>query len=56
MPSLEQGAGGREADDAGADDGDYELGARRVEVRDGVARLPGGAVAGSTLTLAAAVK
>ena len=36
---------------AGEDDGDYLLGALRVEVRDGVARLAvGGSIAGSTLT------
>lgn len=37
---------------AGADDGDYLLGALEVQVRDGVARLThGGSIAGSTLTL-----
>jgi N-acetylglucosamine-6-phosphate deacetylase len=42
---------------AGAGDGDYDLGPMRVEVRDGVARLAGeGAIAGSTLTMATAVK
>ncbi len=42
---------------AGAADGDYELGRMRVSVRDGVARLTeGGAIAGSTLTMAAAVR
>jgi N-acetylglucosamine-6-phosphate deacetylase len=45
---------------AGLTDGDFWLGGRAVEVRDGVARLaegPGrGAIAGSTLTLAAAVR
>ncbi len=42
---------------AGSGDGDYALGPMTVEVRDGVARLAGtGAIAGSTLTLAAAVK
>ena len=41
---------------AGAGDGDYELGSMSVEVRGGVARLPGGAIAGSTLTMAAAVR
>ena len=42
---------------AAAADGDYRLGRLTVEVRDGVARLAGsGAIAGSTLTMAAAVK
>ena len=42
---------------AGAGDGDYDLGPMQVEVRDGVARLAGeGAIAGSTLTMAAAVR
>jgi N-acetylglucosamine-6-phosphate deacetylase len=42
---------------AGAGDGDYTLGALSVQVRDGVARLADhGAIAGSTLTLAAAVR
>jgi N-acetylglucosamine-6-phosphate deacetylase len=42
---------------AGVHDGDYTLGTRSVEVRDGVARLAGTEViAGSTLTMAAAVK
>jgi len=42
---------------AAAVDGDYRLGRLTVEVRDGVARLAnGGAIAGSTLTLAAALK
>jgi N-acetylglucosamine-6-phosphate deacetylase len=42
---------------AGSGDGDYELGPMRVEVRGGVARLAGaGAIAGSTLTMAAAVR
>lgn len=42
---------------AGAGDGDYALGALSVQVRDGVARLAGnGAIAGSTLTMAAAVR
>jgi N-acetylglucosamine-6-phosphate deacetylase len=36
----------------GAGDGDYRLGALSVDVRGGVARLPSGAVAGSTSTLA----
>jgi len=38
-------------------DGDYQLGPMAVSVRDGVARLAdSGAIAGSTLTMAAAVK
>ncbi|WP_134740373.1 N-acetylglucosamine-6-phosphate deacetylase [Nocardioides sp. 503] len=42
---------------AAAADGDYRLGRMTVTVRDGVARLAeGGAIAGSTLTLAAAVR
>lgn len=42
---------------AGAGDGDYVLGGRDVAVRDGVARLvDGGSLAGSTLTLAEAVR
>ena len=42
---------------AAAADGDYRLGRLTVSVRDGVARLSeGGAIAGSTLTMAAAVK
>lgn len=42
---------------AGSDDGDYLLGQLQVEVRDGIARLAGGgAIAGSTLTLDAAVR
>jgi N-acetylglucosamine-6-phosphate deacetylase len=42
---------------AAAADGDYRLGRMTVTVRDGVARLAeGGAIAGSTLTMAAAVK
>lgn len=42
---------------AGSADGDYLLGPMAVEVRDGVARLAGsGAIAGSTLTLDAAVR
>ena len=45
---------------AGAPDGDYALGQMAVEVREGVARLasPGGdgAIAGSTLTMDAAVR
>ena len=42
---------------AAAGDGDYALGPMAVHVRDGVARLAdSGAIAGSTLTMAAAVK
>ncbi|WP_210649018.1 N-acetylglucosamine-6-phosphate deacetylase [Nocardioides sp. SYSU D00065] len=45
---------------AGAPDGDYRLGPMTVEVRDGVARLAAadgrGAIAGSTLTMDAAVR
>jgi N-acetylglucosamine-6-phosphate deacetylase len=42
---------------AAAADGDYRLGQMAVEVRDGVARLAGqGAIAGSTLTMDAAVR
>lgn len=41
---------------AAADDGDYALGPIRVEVRGGVARTPTGAIAGSTLTMGAAVQ
>jgi N-acetylglucosamine-6-phosphate deacetylase len=42
---------------AAAEDGDYLLGRLAVQVRDGVARLAdSGAIAGSTLTMAAAVK
>ncbi len=42
---------------AGNDDGDYVLGTMAVRVRDGVARLAEtGAIAGSTLTMAAAVR
>lgn len=42
---------------AGAADGDHRLGRLTVEVRDGVARLAGtGAIAGSTLTMAHAVR
>jgi len=41
----------------GAADGEYQLGPRQVQVRDGVARLAGGAtIAGSTLTLDRAVR
>lgn len=45
---------------AGAPDGDYRLGPMAIEVREGVARLADGngtgAIAGSTLTMAAAVR
>ncbi|WP_156466190.1 N-acetylglucosamine-6-phosphate deacetylase [Janibacter sp. Soil728] len=41
---------------AAADDGDYHLGPIHVQVRDGVARTPSGAIAGSTLTMAGAVR
>ena len=45
---------------AGAEDGDYELGPMTIEVREGVARLADadgqGAIAGSTLTMDAAVR
>lgn len=42
---------------AGSSDGDYILGSLAVEVRDGVARLAeGGSIAGSTLTLDAALR
>ena len=46
---------------AGAADGDYRLGPMAIEVRDGVARLADdgsrqGAIAGSTLTMDAAVR
>jgi N-acetylglucosamine-6-phosphate deacetylase len=45
---------------AGAPDGDYRLGPMAIEVRDGVARLADGngtgAIAGSTLTMGAAVR
>jgi N-acetylglucosamine-6-phosphate deacetylase len=42
---------------AAAADGDYRLGPMAIEVRDGVARLAGGgAIAGSTLTMDAAVR
>jgi N-acetylglucosamine-6-phosphate deacetylase len=45
---------------AGAPDGDYELGPMAIEVRDGIARLASpdgdGAIAGSTLTMDAAVR
>ena len=42
---------------AGAPDGDYRLGSLDVRVTAGVARLdPGGAIAGSTLTMDAAFR
>ena len=41
---------------AGFGDGDYRLGSLEVTVRDGAARLPSGSLAGSTLTLDAAVR
>lgn len=42
---------------AAARDGDYRLGSLMVEVRDGVARLPGaGAIAGSTATMETTVQ
>jgi N-acetylglucosamine-6-phosphate deacetylase len=41
---------------AGLDDGAYRLGALDVEIRDGVARGPTGALAGSTLTMIDAVR
>ena len=42
---------------AGAEDGDYRLGPMRVQVRGGLATLADtGAIAGSTLTMAAAVR
>jgi N-acetylglucosamine-6-phosphate deacetylase len=46
---------------AGAEDGDYRLGPMAIEVREGVARLTDGgsgrgAIAGSTLTMDAAVR
>ncbi|WEV76669.1 N-acetylglucosamine-6-phosphate deacetylase [Janibacter cremeus] len=41
---------------AAAADGDYHLGPIHVQVRDGVARTPTGAIAGSTLTMAGAVR
>lgn len=42
---------------AAAEDGDYRLGPMAIEVRDGVARLAdNGAIAGSTLTMDAAVR
>lgn len=41
---------------AGLTDGVYHLGGIRVEIRDGVARGPSGALAGSTLTMIEAVR
>ena len=41
---------------AAAEDGDYRLGPIHVQVRDGIARTPTGAIAGSTLTMAGAVR
>ena len=41
---------------AGMPDGEYTLGGQRVIVRDGAARLERGNLAGSTLTLHAAVR
>ena len=41
---------------AAAADGDYRLGRLDVTVRDGVARLASGAIAGSTATMASAVR
>jgi len=41
---------------AGMPDGDYVLGEINITVRDGIARTPQGALAGSTLTLNRAVK
>lgn len=41
---------------AGFGDGDYRLGALQVTVRDGAARLDSGSLAGSTLTLDAAIR
>lgn len=43
-------------DAAGVGDGSYELGGQHVRVRDGQARLADGSLAGSTLTLDAAVR
>lgn len=39
-----------------APDGDYQLGPQHVAVQDGIARTDDGAIAGSTLSLAAAVR
>jgi len=41
---------------AGFGDGDYRLGSLQVTVRDGAARLESGSLAGSTLTLDAAIR
>jgi N-acetylglucosamine-6-phosphate deacetylase len=41
---------------AGTGDGDSELGGQRVIIRDGAARLPGGSLAGSVLTLDLALR
>jgi N-acetylglucosamine-6-phosphate deacetylase len=41
---------------AGVGDGEYRLGSLDVTVRDGAARLPSGTLAGSTLTLDAAIR
>lgn len=41
---------------AGQPDGRYDLGGLPVEVSGGVARLPGGSIAGSTLTMDAALR
>lgn len=40
----------------GLPDGEYELGAQRIVVKQGVARAPNGSLAGSTLTLDAALR
>lgn len=40
----------------GLGDGEFTLGAQRVFVREGIARLAGGALAGSTLTMDAALR
>lgn len=41
---------------AGLGDGSYQLGGLDIEIRDGVARGPGGVLAGSTLTMIDAVR
>jgi N-acetylglucosamine-6-phosphate deacetylase len=41
---------------AGLGDGAYRIGGRDIEIRDGVARGPGGVLAGSTLTMLEAVR
>lgn len=41
---------------AGQGDGEYSLGSLKVQVENGVARVPSGSLAGSTLTLAVAVE